>query len=104
MCIRCSEALVSVFVQEVCPDEPVDEDSLQELLFDRLGIVLLPPGAGNVPLSKHNKGPAHKEPTLEEFINKTRQLLQIEEQEEVEQADAELCNFSAAGAQVCSIV
>lgn len=70
-------------------------------MFDRLGLVLLPPGAGNAPASKHNKGSAHKEPTLEEFITKTRQLLQLEEQHEVEQAEAELCNYSAAGAQVC---
>ena len=63
--------------------------------------MLLPPGAGNAPASKYKKGFAQPEPTLEEFIAKTRQLLQIEEQHEVEQADAELCNYSAAGAQVC---
>lgn len=70
------------------------------MLFERLGLVLLPPGAGNTPASKHSKGSAHKEPTLEQFIAKTRELLQLEEQHEVEQAEAELENYSAAGAQV----
>jgi hypothetical protein len=79
----------------------MDEEALQELLFVRLGLVLLPVGAGNVPKSKYNTGSVHTEPTLEEFITQTRQLLEIEEGEEVEQAEAELCNFSAAGAQVC---
>lgn len=89
-----------MFMQEVLPEGAIDEEALQELLFDRLGLVLLPPGAGNVPSSKYKTGFAHEEPTLEEFINKTRHLLQLEEQYEVEQAEAELCNYSASGAQV----
>lgn len=88
-------------MQEKLAAVPLDEEALQELLFDRLRLVLLPPGAGSTPSSKKCKSSAHKEPTLEDFIARTRQLLELEEQQEVELADAELCNYSASGAQVC---
>lgn len=88
-------------VQEIVPEGLIDEEGLQELLFERLGLVLLPPGAGTgTAAGRPGKGSTTKEPTLDDFVTKTRELLQQEEQQEVEQAEAELSNYSPSGAQV----
>lgn len=67
-----------------------------ELLFDKMGLVLMPLG----PIPGQQQRQPIPQITLEQFIEKTRENLSLEEAAEVEQAEAEVSGFSAAGAQV----
>jgi hypothetical protein len=88
-------------LQEVIEGGGMEEDALQELLFERLGLVLLPPGAGHQARPGGRVNDASRDAaTLPQFIERMRGLLALEEAAEVEQAEAELSSFSPAGAQV----
>lgn len=67
-----------------------------ELLFDKLGLVLMPLG----PSATHHQRQHSAQISLEQFIDKTREGLGLEQAAEVEQAESEISGFSAAGAQV----
>lgn len=67
-----------------------------ELLFDKLGLVLMPLG----PSTMHHQRQHTPQISLEQFIDNTREGLGLEQTAEVEQAESEISGFSAAGAQV----